>query len=501
MRIAKYIPLAWRMKLLDIMATVPVLRPPVWRILNRVAHRAFIENNPGGHPQGVQEDKVAMLQAIMNTIERGLASGLIGPNVRHKLAEVYLGMIVFKPQNARRLFMENYGMRPPGFITISPTARCNLRCSGCYAGCDEVHRTTLPFPVFDRILREKVELWGSHFTVISGGEPFLYYDGGHGLLDVIERHPDQFFLVYTNGTLISKTVAARLGELGNVTPAISVEGFEQDTDERRGKGVFKRILTAFDNLRAEGVPFGISATVFRHNADYILDGEHIDFFFRRQGATYAWIFQYMPIGRGMTLDRMLTPTQRLNMYSRTWKLIRERKLFIADFWNCGTVSDGCIAAAGGKGGGYFYIDWNGAVAPCVFNPFATHNIKDVYASGGDLNTVVFSQFFKDVRQWQRDYYHNEPLDRKGSLIAPCPFRDHHASMRDIIDRSCARPIDDDGHAVLDDTHYGRQLANYGDRYRSISYPVWEASYLGRPHTDARKPSVPAQPLGSPVHLD
>jgi len=500
MSVVKYVPLSWRMKLLDVVATVPVLRPPVWRVLNRVAHRAFIENNPRGHPVSIQEDKVAMLQAIMHTVERGLASGLIGPNVRHKLAEIYLGKIVFKPQKKRRTYLFEHGMLPPGFLTISPTARCNLRCSGCYAGCDETHRATLPFVVFDRILREKVELWGSHFTVISGGEPFLYYDNGHGLLDVIERHPNQFFLIYTNGTLISKTVARRLSELGNVTPAVSVEGFEEDTDDRRGKGVFKRILSAFDNLREEGVPYGISATVFRHNADYMLDDQHIDFYFQRHGALYAWIFQYMPIGRGMTLDRMLTPEQRLRMYNRTWELVRNHKLFIADFWNCGTVSDGCIAAGGGKGGGYFYIDWNGSVTPCVFNPFTTLNVKDVFANGGDLNTLVFSPFFRDVRQWQKEYYHNLPVASKGDLIAPCPVRDHYESMREILAGSGARPIDEDGHTVLDDAYYGQQLADYGEHYRSLADPVWEASYLRRPASEKGYPPSPEEVANGAAHL-
>jgi len=49
-----------------------------------------------------------------------------------------------------------------------------------------------------------------------------------------------------------------MSELGNFSPAISVEGFEQETDSRRGKGINKKILEAMDNLRRLGVLFGIS---------------------------------------------------------------------------------------------------------------------------------------------------------------------------------------------------------------------------------------------------
>lgn len=61
--------------------------------------------------------------------------------------------------------------------------------------------------------------------------------------------------------------AARLAEAGNITPAISVEGFETETDTRRGEGVHGRIMKAFDALRRHGVPFGVSATATRHNWD------------------------------------------------------------------------------------------------------------------------------------------------------------------------------------------------------------------------------------------
>ncbi|RKX21172.1 MAG: radical SAM protein [Candidatus Zixiibacteriota bacterium] len=477
MNIVDAIPQKAEVSILNLAASVSFLRPTAAKFLEKVAYHYMIERNTKNFPVGVQRDKLDMLKAMISSTERGLSQGLIGKNAQHKLVEVLLGKIMLKPDDISQQYVKKHGMNPPGFIVIAPTGRCNLKCKGCYAGSDPSRRTTMPYEIIDRIMEEKKNLWRSHFTVITGGEPFLYKDDGENILDLFERHSDQYFLVYTNGTLITPKVAKRLGELGNVTPAISVEGFEKETDDRRGKGVFKLILKAFENLRNAGVPFGISTTGFKHNAERILDDEFIDFFFEQQGALYQWLFQYMPIGRSYTLEMMVTPEQRLSMYERTWKLVRERKLFVADFWNSGVVSNGCISAGGGYGGGYFYIDWNGAVAPCAFNPFSVHNIKDVYASGGDLNTVVFSSLFKDVRNWQRKYFYDKPNCERGNLLVPCPIRDHHREMRAIIDKVHALPIDENGAKALEDHAYGEGLAEYGDKVGHISCPIWEEKYL------------------------
>ena len=66
---------------------------------------------------------------------------------------------------------------------------------------------------------------------------------------MVRKHSDCFFQMYTNGTLIDEPMAGRLAEAGNLIPAISVEGFERRTDERRGQGVYRRILDAMANLR------------------------------------------------------------------------------------------------------------------------------------------------------------------------------------------------------------------------------------------------------------
>ena len=143
----------------------------------------------------------------------------------------------------------------------------------------------------------------------------------------------------------------------------------------------------------------------------------------------------MPIGRSFTLDLMMTPEQRLRLFERVWWLVRNRHIFIADFWNSATATNGCVAA--GRAGGYFHVNWNGDVSPCVFFPYSPVNVKDVFARGGTLDDVWAHPFFADIRSWQRDYGYreaNEACPDCGNWLAPCIIRDHHSDFLELVRR-------------------------------------------------------------------
>lgn len=439
-------------------------------------YRNLIEKNISGRPLRIQEDKYYVLRNMLHSINKALENKRVSPSVRRGLIKILVGNVLLENNATKRAFKETYGFGPPTFVLISPTKRCNLRCIGCYASSSSANAEKLDYEIVDRILTEKKKLWGSHFTVISGGEPLMWKSNGKDLIDIVAKHRDQYFLMYTNGTLIDEKMAQRMAEVGNITPAISVEGFEEETDARRGRGVHKRILRAFENLRNNGVPFGISITATRQNAELILSDEFMDFYFEQQGAVYGWIFQYMPIGRSYTLDLMVTPEQRKWMFEREQHLIREKALFIADFWNSGAVANGCISA--GRPGGYFYIDWNGNCLPCAFYPYTGANIKQVYQEGGDLNTVLMNPFFEAIRKWQRDYSYMKPAPEVGNQIVPCISKDHHREARKIIDETGAKPADQEAEEALKDPAYYQGLVAYGDEVDRLTRPIWEKEYIG-----------------------
>jgi MoaA/NifB/PqqE/SkfB family radical SAM enzyme len=244
--------------------------------------------------------------------------------------------------------------------------------------------------------------------------------------------------------------------------------------------VFEQVVSAAERLRAHGVLFGVSLTATRENADELLNDDTVEFFFGRLGAFYGWIFQYMPIGRSFTLELMPSPEQRLRLYERTWQLVRERRLFLVDFWNSGCASDGCMAA--GRAGGYLHVNWNGSVTPCVFAPYAAANVKDFFASGRTLTDAWAQPFFASMRRWQREYGFRESDQAHGrcdNWLAPCPIRDHHGAFRQLLERHRPEPADADAAAALTDPEYRRGMEEFGARFDDLSRPVWNERYLDR----------------------
>ena len=444
-------------------------------------YESVIERCTLPSPLQCRHDAYRLLRNLLHSVDRALSENRISPSARQGILDVFIGQCILNEDERRAAFTTEHGFEPPGFLVISPGQRCNLRCTGCYAGRVTSSAQSLDYETLSRVVREKTELWGSHFTVLSGGEPLMYQSRGKGVMDLAAECPDNYFMFYTNGTLIDEHAAVRMAELGNLTPAISVEGMREETDARRGKGVYRQILRALACLRDAGVPFGISVTVTRHNADLALSDRFIDRYFEEEGAVYCWIFQYMPIGRSYALDLMVSPEQRVDMFERMSRLIEERDVFIVDFWNSGPATNGCLA--GGRPNGYFHIDWNGTVTPCVFFPYSTDNIEEVYRRGGDLNSLLMSPLFESLRRWQREYGYLTPAPATRNQIVPCPMRDHHAVALQLI-RSCgACPANSEAADALADDDYHDRLGRYGQEVASLTNAIWQDRYLDS--TDSR----------------
>ncbi|HON97261.1 MAG TPA: radical SAM protein [Bacteroidales bacterium] len=340
----------------------------------------------------------------------------------------------------------------PWFFVISPTARCNLTCVGCYAG-NYSKQEDLSFELVDRIFNEAKDL-GIYFVTVSGGEPFMWPH----LLDIMEKHHDMFFQIYTNGTLITKDVANRLGKLGNAAPAISIEGFEKETDARRGEGTFKRIMEAMDNLRNAGVPFGFSATPTKLNIETLMSDEFIDLMIEK-GCSIGWFFQYVPIGRKPDVSLMATPEQRFRLRRRSIEIRNTKPIFIGDFWNDGPYVGGCICGA--RQAGYFHINCHGDVEPCVFLQFSVDNIKDK-----KLIDVIQSPFFKAFQEAQ-------PYRENNNLLTPCALIDNPQVLRDIVTEFNAKPSYNSSMDVITDPEIISFLDNYTKEYRKLVDPIWE----------------------------
>jgi len=371
------------------------------------------------------------------------------PHVRERLVNSLLVKELMQG-NVIRERIRSEGLAAPQAYLISPTMRCNLHCPGCYAS-GYSRKDDLEFEVIDRILTEGEEL-GMFWVTILGGEPFVRQD----MWEIYKRHNDVFFQVYTNGTLIDKKAARKLAELGNVLVNFSLEGFEEETDARRGKGVFQKIMQGMDNLREVGAPFGFSSMVTRQNVETIVSDEFNDMLIEK-GCLIGWHFLYIPVGVHPDTSLMPTAEQRELMRQRGAQRIRnEKPIFVIDFWNDAPYVGGCIA--GGRS--YFHINSRGDVEPCIFVHLATENIKQK-----SLKDVINSPYFKAIRTRQ-PYSDN--------LLRPCMIIDHPHVLRGLCVES--RPYPTDGPVCELVTTLASDLDRYSDEVAKILDTVWEEEF-------------------------
>lgn len=150
----------------------------------------LVEKNNSASPIRSQEDKYYILRNMLHSINRALENKRVSPSVRRGLIKILVGKVLLESNATIRAFKEAHGFSAPGFLLISPTKQCNLRCTGCYASSSSANAEKLDYDMVDRILTEKKELWGSHFTVISGGEPLMWRSDGKDLIDMAARHSD-----------------------------------------------------------------------------------------------------------------------------------------------------------------------------------------------------------------------------------------------------------------------------------------------------------------------
>jgi len=443
------------------------------KLLPRVSDKNLIRLTYLAERIDYKEGYVEAIKTIRRAFEEQAPAVVLGkriltklsPKCRDKLLTNFFVNSALMGWHLRSRFSEQEGFMPPYFMVISPTMRCNLRCVGCYAG-DYIKGEELDYQTVSRVITEGYEM-GIHFVTISGGEPFLWGD----LLRLFREHNDVYFQVYTNGTLIDKNIANELASIGNVAPGISVEGLEKETDERRGKGTFARIITVMESLKENGVMFGFSATPTRYNSDILASDEFIDFYIEK-GCYFGWYFQYIPIGRDPDINLMATPQQRNHLREKVnqWRITKP--IFIGDFWNDGPYVGGCIA--GGRQ--YFHINNKGDVEPCVFVHFAVDNIKEK-----SLKEVLNSNLFRKIRERQ-PYIEN--------LYTPCMIIDNPQVLREIVAITGAHPTHQGAETVISDPRIKAHLDRYAADMRHLTDSLWEKTqeefYFGRLQENPKK---------------
>ncbi|MFW6287886.1 MAG: radical SAM/SPASM domain-containing protein [bacterium] len=272
----------------------------------------------------------------------------------------------------KRKQWEETGLHVPPFMILSITDKCNLKCQGCYASlhsnknADEISEKTLR-----RILSEAREL-GISIILIAGGEPFSRKE----VIDILQDFPGIIFPVFTNGLLLNQGFINKLKRAKNIFPIISLEGKEDETDIRRGKGVYSQLKNTLLNLKKRKIINGISFTLTRDNFSVVTDRDFIEKLIQN-GSQVFFFIEYVPVAEG-TESLIITKEQRMELKEIVEKMRSELAGIFISFPGDEEELGGCLAA----GRGFIHVNAHGNIEPCPFAPYSDLNLSDISLKEG-----------------------------------------------------------------------------------------------------------------------
>lgn len=340
----------------------------------------------------------------------------------------------------------------PWAILLDPTSACNLRCTGCWAA-EYGHKLNLSLETIDDIIRQGKKM-GTYMYIYTGGEPMVRKKD---LITLCERHPDCEFLSFTNGTLIDEDFCREMLRVKNFVPAISLEGFKQANDGRRGQGVFEKVMHAMDLLRKHKLPFGISTCYTSANYADISSEQFFDMMIE-MGAMFVWFFHYMPVGNEAVPQLLPTPEQRKMVYERVREFRNTKPIFSMDFQNDAEYVGGCIA--GGRN--YLHINAAGDVEPCVFIHYSNVNIHEC-----SLLEALKSPIFMA-------YHDGQPFNK--NMLRPCPMLENPQILREMVKRTGAKSTDLQSPETVD--HLCDKCELYAEHWKPAADELWAVSGKG-----------------------
>ena len=342
------------------------------------------------------------------------------PNVI-KMTALNLGFeAAFRGTKTIRKMREIHHCNIPWLLLLDPTAACNMKCTGCWAA-EYGHNHNLTFEQMDDIITQGKEL-GIYFYMFTGGEPLMRKKD---IIRLCEKHNDVAFHSYTNSTLIDEDFCKECVRVGNLSFSLSLEGFEEANDGRRGAGHFENVMRAMDLMNQYGLIYGTSVCYTRANVEAVTSDSFLEMI-AEKGARFGFYFHYMPVGSDAAPGLLPTVEQREYMIRRI-RYLRSKDSPIAffpmDFQNDGQYVGGCIA--GGRN--YFHINSAGDAEPCVFIHYSNANIHD-----SSLLEILRSPLFMAYREGQ-------PFNQ--NHLRPCPMLENPQLLEEMVHRTGAHNTD------------------------------------------------------------
>ena len=329
----------------------------------------------------------------------------------------FKGMLSVERFKARK----RRGIVFPPFLHLSIINSCNLRCQGCWVDV-QAPRTMMTTDELDRIISD-AKAHGNSFFGLLGGEPFLH----PGLFDLLERHGDCYFQIFTNGQLITPDVARRLARLGNATPLISIEGDAATSDIRRGnRQVLDRTLRGLELCLEARLLTGVATSLCQSNIDQLLTDAWLEHLIKL-GAHYTWFHTYRPVGPEAAPELALRPDQLVRVREFVTSRRATTPIAIVDAYYDSEGDALCPMAAGIT----HHVGPSGYIEPCPIIQLAVDDAR----KGSFYDTVTQSAFLRDMRDAAAAHSRGCVMLENPKLVLE--IADRHGA-RDTTQRGTAR---------------------------------------------------------------
>ena len=302
----------------------------------------------------------------------------------------------------------------------------------------------------DKVVTQGKEL-GVYLYMFTGGEPLVRKKD---LIRLCEKHNDCAFLSFTNGTLVDEAFCADMKRVGNLYLAISLEGFSEVNDLRRGEGVFGKVMHAMDLLKENGLIFGTSICYTSKNYKSVTSDEFVDLMVEK-GCRYALYFHYMPVGNDASVELLPNPQERLYIKDRVREIRNMstgKGIFTMDFQNDGEFVGGCIA--GGRN--YFHINANGDAEPCVF----------IHYSGANIRTHSMIEILQQPLFMA--YHNNQPFNE--NHYRPCPMLENPEILQRLVKETGAKSTDLQSPESAE--HLCNKCKEYAQKWKPCAEKLW-----------------------------
>ena len=341
----------------------------------------------------IMTEKLSLDSYLNNSIRNIMSNAYkaVLSNPKEALFVLKMQRTLLKAEKRRKKVLENEALHIPPFLISSIATDCNLTCKGCYARANHICGTKkentatkeeLTAEQWKHIFREATQM-GVSFNLLAGGEPLLRKD----IIKAAGEVKDMLFPIFTNGTVINEMYLDLFSKHLNLIPILSLEGCQESTDERRGKGVFNRVINSMESLKEKSLFYGTSITVTSENIDSVTSPSYVNLL-KDLGCKIIFYVEYVPSDKQTThLASDEKGIEKMELNLENLRQTFDNIIFLS-FPGDEKAMGGCLAA----GRGFMHISPEGKAEACPFSPYSDRNIAE---SG--LKEALKSPFFKRLR--------------------------------------------------------------------------------------------------------